>query len=161
MKIINKYQFIVLATPSIILSIVSFSRMSWLLLAFFWIFTQRERNNKTYVLNKIHIILSLILTIGITSLFINKLKTSDLYRLDEFRLYFEHFNELGNKSFFGIGLGQYTLSLRENFKLMEWQYIPIHNFILLMFAELGLFNILALLGINYREIMKMIKKYAK
>ncbi|HEX8974767.1 MAG TPA: O-antigen ligase family protein [Patescibacteria group bacterium] len=66
--------------------------------------------------------------------------------LDERKVYFEQGKNMIEKNMMlGVGMGNYVQELtREDPTKEAWSYQPIHNFFLLVWAELGIFGMLAL-----------------
>jgi hypothetical protein len=69
--------------------------------------------------------------------------SSDIYRFSDLEKWFFLLQSLQRQEvFFGIGLGQYPFYLRDSFLFLEvWEQEPVHNVLLLLYAELGLWII--------------------
>ncbi|MGK2848567.1 MAG: hypothetical protein ACSLEX_00620 [Minisyncoccota bacterium] len=68
--------------------------------------------------------------------------------LTERIFYIKSLSKISQEVFFqGVGIGQYVLTMQLFFseQLLEWQYQPIHNVLLLIFAETGIIGLLAFL----------------
>lgn len=85
-------------------------------------------------------VLSLIL------LFINRLKTSDIYRFADFNRFIELSGNLSlDQILFGTFIGSYPFLLKDNFVLENWQYQPVHNVFLNFVIWSGIVPLLLLI----------------
>jgi O-antigen ligase len=80
---------------------------------------------------------------------------SNVTRVEQYK---EYWPIIKNNWLTGVGLGNYTVQLFENNSTKEaWQYQPIHNTYLLIFAELGIFGLAAVLLFVFYCLFNLIK----
>ena len=70
-------------------------------------------------------------------------------------------NLIKNNWLFGAGIGNYTLAMQEELisDKDSWFYQPVHNTILLIWTEIGIFGLLSFLSLIGYLFFKWIKNY--
>jgi hypothetical protein len=124
---------------AVILILVSFSRSAWLLAIIIYVLNYLQTRDFHWqkLLKKYWLWLTLS-TLALTALFWQRLSHSDIYRLENWQDYQIAFSSTTWwQKLFGIGLGQYSLFLRQNYTAQLWDYVPIHNIFLQLYIELG------------------------
>lgn len=137
--------------------LVSFSRTAWLALlisAPFILFSAWRRGKFQKKLIALFIILVVGISVAVINpvrdLFLSRTQTDsrlEIKSIDERELYLKQAKEVITRNpFIGTGIGGYTTEVKilDNFAYPYWYYQPVHNYWLLIWAELG---VLGLVGV--------------
>ncbi|MEM1312648.1 MAG: O-antigen ligase family protein [Patescibacteria group bacterium] len=135
---------------SIVLVLISFSRVSWLIAIFLLLAKLMKRFKQLTSLTMVPILLSFF------ALLYERFGNSDRYRILDITQYLEAISVMSwQQLLFGLGLGRYPEFLFTEFRLPIWQYQPVHNLLLNLTIELGIIPIvLIFLLLSYHYIIK-------
>ena len=126
--------------PAYAVVLFSFSRAGLLSVALLGAMHIYEHKSVYLTSIKQRVLASLLSVVTLISLIPLLIRSSDTYRVDNIRQWWASFTQSSiDQQLFGIGLGQYSFHLREQFPSLEiWQYQPVHSIPLMLLSELGL-----------------------
>lgn len=138
--------------------LVSFSRAAWLgfvASAFFILFYawRRGRFQKKLVALFIFLMLGISLAFIVPNLNLFLIRTQvnnrlEIKSVDERELYLQQAKQvISHNPITGVGVGGYTTAVKilDNFAYPYWHYQPVHNYWLLIWAELGVFGLVGVI----------------
>jgi O-antigen ligase len=154
----NERLFYLISFSSFYLALlVSFSRAAWLALlvgAPFILFSTWRRGKFQKKLISLFIILVIGISVAVINpsrdLFLGRTQTDsrlEINSIDERELYLEQAKEVITVNpFMGTGVGNYILELQKIIPgQASWYYQPVHNYWLLVLAEIGIFGLIAII----------------
>lgn len=138
--------------------LVSFSRTAWLALIIsvpfiLFIFGRRGKFQRKLIGFFLFLIIGISVAVIVPNreLFLTRAQTQSRLEqksVSERELYLKQAQEvISQKPFSGTGIGSYTIEVKklDKFTFPYWYYQPVHNYWLLVLAELGFFGLLAMI----------------
>lgn len=160
-KIFTRLQLYILVASSLTTLLLSISRNGYI--TFFCcsvmlLLLTKESKSIASLTNYISRYSGVILSIGVMVFALvifsssTRISTSDVYRIDDYRRYFETVKRLHITDYlFGLGYGSYPFVLREYYQLENWAYQPVHSLPLYILLSGGLVQVVCLLVFRKRN----------